>query len=115
TSSNSSSPRYTTTRARTHLRLSRQAANRRDEVKRAGQRRGEERESVAHAVRHPRHALEHGDEPALLGAEADEHRAMVRDRAVGHVAAEDLAEHVLVGPRDVRIGGLVLALGAVAL
>src|ERR1700730_16325904 len=54
-------------------------------------------ERVAHTVKHPRHALEHLRHAPLLGAEADEHRAVVGDRSVRHVAAEDLAEAVLVG------------------
>src|SRR5262249_30055560 len=73
------------------------------------------RERVAGAVGEAGHALEHRGEDALLRAEADEHRAVVGDGAVGHVAAEDLAEALLIGARDVRIGRLVLELDAVEL
>ena len=53
------------------------------------------------------------DERPLVGAEADEHGAVVGDRPVRHVPPEDLAEAVLVGAGDVRVGRLVLDLDAV--
>ena len=45
-------------------------------------------------------------ERPLVGAEADEHRPVVGHGPVGHVAAEDLPEAILVGARDVRVVGL---------
>jgi len=53
--------------------------------------------------------------PALVGTETDEHRAVVRDVPVGHVASEDLAEAILVGARDVGVRCLLLDLDAVGL
>src|SRR5262245_1111384 len=43
---------------------------------------------VAAALAEPRHAGEHVGEPLLVGAEADEHRAVLRNRSVRHVPAE---------------------------
>jgi len=51
----------------------------------------------------------------LLGAESDEHRAVVGDRSVGHVAPEDLSEAILIGAGYVGIRSLVLELDAVQL
>src|SRR2546429_5386493 len=88
---------------------------RRDEVVRAGERAREERQTVAHAIGLPGHVLQHRDETPLFGAEPDEHRPVVGHGAVGHVAAKDLSELVLIGARRVRIGRSVIQLDAVGL
>ena len=93
----------------------REALIRRHEVVRAGGGLCVLRQRVTQTVLEPGHVLQHLAESPLVGAESDEHRAVVGHGAVGHVAAEDLAEVVLVGPSDVRVVGLVLELDAVVL
>src|SRR5437868_9646194 len=70
---------------------------------------------VAHPIDESGHAAQHLRETALLAAEAHEHRAVVHDRSVRHVAAEDLAEPVLVRASHVGLRRLVLELVAVEL
>src|SRR5262245_6547545 len=100
---------------RRRLRRVAERLRRRHEVVRAGERGRVARQRVAGSVVQARHALEHLDERPLLGAEADEHRSVHGHGAVGHVAAEDLAEVVLIGAGDVRVGRLVFELDAVGL
>src|SRR5690242_20713931 len=88
---------------------------RRHEVVRAGDRPGVLRQGVAGPVVEAGHAFEHLLKRFLLRAKADEHGAVVGDRSVGHVPSEDLPKGVLVGARDVGIGGLVVQLDTVRL
>src|SRR5207248_8676901 len=87
--------------------------DRRDEVVRAREWPRVPRQRVRSAAARPGHALQHAGQALLLCAEAHEHRPVVGDGAVGHVAAEDLPEAVLIGARDVGVVGLVLELDAV--
>ena len=92
-----------------------QGLGRRDEVVGAGERPRVPGQRVASSARQPGHALQHRHERSLVGAEADEHGAVVGDGAERHVASEDLPERVLVGARDVGVCGLVVELDAVGL
>src|SRR5207249_4492883 len=88
---------------------------RRNEVVGARERTCVTRQRVAGTAWQSRHALQHRRKRPLIRAEADEHRAVLGDRPVGRIPAEDLPETILVGARDVRVGGLVLELDAVRL
>jgi len=73
-----------------------------DEVIRAGEGAGVERERVPDAaVGQADHALEHLPQRPLVRAESDEHRAVVGHRPVRHVPAKDLPEAILIGARHV--------------
>src|SRR5438067_4688000 len=78
---------------------SRPAADRldgRDEVVRPGDRPGVVGQRVPGTAVRPDHAVQHPGQPVLVGAESDEHGSVCGDRAERHVAAEDVAEALLV-------------------
>ena len=91
-----------------------QIVGRRDEVVRAGKGGCKERQVVAGPAVEADHASSIRQR-TLAGAEADEDGAVAVDDAVSDVAAEDLAEPVLVGAGDVRGRRLRVELGAVGL
>jgi hypothetical protein len=73
------------------------------------------REPIEWATAEPDHALEHLLQDRLVPAEPDEDRPVAGEGSVGDVAAEDLAEMLLVSPRDVRCRGLGVKFRAVGL
>jgi hypothetical protein len=76
---------------------------------------GKARERIAGTRDQPRHAVQHSRKPLLVRAESDEHRAVVLDVSIGHVAAKDVAEFILIRASDMRVRRLVLKLRAVPL
>ena len=78
----------------------------RHEIVGAGHGLSEAGERVARAGDQACHAVEHSGKPLLIGTESNEHGAVVFDASVGHVAAEDVPELVLIGARYMRVSGL---------
>ena len=85
------------------------------EVVGAGQRLSIAGERVARAVDEARHAVEHSESRFCSALNPTNIGAMVLDGSVGHVAAKDVAELILIGAGDVRVRRLVFEFGAVGL
>src|SRR4029078_6147621 len=75
-----------------------------DDVVGAADRPGHGRQRIRRTAVQAGPALENRAEDELVAREPDEDRPVPAQRPVCDVAAEDLAERVLVGPRDVRAG-----------